>query len=328
MTNKNDYGISRPILAIITLNLFLITILTACAMPQSQGDIGNVSDLSPAAGVAIVYPTDGAQFQVGDFVDVTSVIADRSGVTAAVLSANSLTLRRDQLISPVAGGELYQPWVPDAPGTYVLQVVLETSGSGQHISDPITVIVGDGPTLTFTPSLVSGTPTITNTLDTSITPTFTGTPETPSITPTSDKATATGEQNSNCRKGPDARYDVQGLIMEGETVPIVGRNPESSWWVVELTSPAIQCWVWGGGVSVSGNTGQLTIVHPPKLPTFTFTPKLPTLTNTPKPSTEVPPPSGPVYNACHEYPDLATCNSDPAGFGNCTWDTGTNKCKP
>jgi len=236
---------------------------------------------------------------------------------------NNEPLRHDPFDSSVRSGDLYQPWVPDAPGTYVLQVILETAGGGQLLSNRVTVYVGEGPTETITSTLASETPTITYSPEGIFTPIPSVTPETPTDTPTLDKATATGQQNSNCRKGPDTRYDVQGNLMEGETVPIVGRNSDSSWWVVELTNPPKQCWVWGGGVSVSGNTAELVIIQPPPPPTFT-----PTFTNIPKPLTDTPKPSGPVYNACHDYPDLATCNSDPSGFGSCTWDTGTNKCQP
>ncbi len=411
------------------VTLFLVVCflsLTACNRPILQpgaGSVGNLAEAPVSTGVTIVSPADGAQLQVGEFVDIQSQIGDPSGVTAAVLTVNDEPLRRDQLVSPVADGDLYQPWTPDAPGTYVLQVILETGAGGQVVSNQVTVYVGgkedepveeengqcaaeelvapvlispaNGATVEPDPVLewsypdtdchpyayqidISEDPSFADlslgfgTLDhnetsrmwplpagrcyhwrasayvpdengppspawsfcvegSTGTPTSTGTPmptATPTDTPTPDDPMATGLQNSNCRKGPDTRYDVQGYLMEGETVPIVGRNNDSSWWVVELQDPLKECWVWGGGVSTSGNMADLVVIKPPPPPTFTPTP-----TNTPKPPTDTPKPptdtpKGPSYSACHDYPDMNTCNSDPEGFGNCTWDTGMNKCQP
>lgn len=318
MELKNDF---KARLLVLTIVFGLVCVFSACNRPTSQAEVIGANGVGLSVGVTILYPSDGAQFQVGDFVDVYSQIADPAGVLAAILTANGQTLRRDQLVSPVASGELYQPWVPKSPGTYILQVILDTGSGGQQISDQVTVYVGEGPTDTATEKLVSETLTITATLEYTYTPTLSVTPEAPTDTPTPDSALATGLQNSNCRFGPSAVYGVSGYLMQGETVPIVGRNTDSSWWVVELTNPAKQCWVWGDGVTVTGNLTGLTIVPAPPTPT-------PTPTNTPKPPTDTPKPSGPIYNACHDYQDIGTCNSDPNGFGNCTWDTGLNKCQP
>ena len=120
---------------------------------------------------------------------------------------------------------------------------------------------------------------------------------------------ATSKLNTNCRFGPGSVYDIVGYLMQGETVPIVGRNPSSSWWVVELLDRKHPCWVWDGGVIVTGNTIGVPIVAAPPTPTPTYTPT-------------------PEYSACHDYSDIGTCNDDPYGFGGCYWDTGSNQCKP
>jgi len=252
-----------------------------------------------STGVSILYPFEGARFQVGDFVDVYSKIGNPSGVTAAILAANSQALRRDQLVSPVAGGRLYQPWVPKAPGTYELQVILETSAGGQHISKPISVIVeGEATPQTEAPLPLTGTPTET------LTPTSTSTP---------DKAKVTADQNVNCRKGPSTAYNDVGALLQGQTAPITGRNQENSWYYIDLNGS--QCWVWSGAVVATGNVNGQPLVAAPPLP-ITVTP-----------SSTSPPPA-PVYSACHDYPDFGTCNSDPMNFGGCSWDTGQSSCKP
>jgi len=299
---NQEYRITKPISRLIAPGIFLITVLTACNMPLSQADVDEAGHVAGnATGVSILYPVDGAQFQVGDFVDVSSQIGDSSGVAAAILTANNQVLRRDQLISPVAGGQLYQPWIPDAPGTYELQVILETSAGEQHISESVTVIVGE----------VISVPPVTDVPQTETPPIETSAP---------DEAQATADQNVNCRKGPNSAYGDVGVFLQGQTAPITGRNQENSWYYIDLNGT--QCWVWGGAVTATGDVNDQPLVAAPPLP-VTETPISPIPPTEPPPdSTESP------YTACHDYPDLGTCNSDPMGFGGCSWNTGTNTCQP
>jgi len=77
--SENSYVIRKRIRSIISLGIFLIVALTACKMLQSQSDLGGVSDTGAAAGVTIVYPSEDAKLQVGEFVDVNSRIGDPLG---------------------------------------------------------------------------------------------------------------------------------------------------------------------------------------------------------------------------------------------------------
>ena len=55
---------------------------------------------------------------------------------------------------------------------------------------------------------------------------------------------ATFIKNANCREGPGSQYDVVMSFFEGETVQIVGRNPDynNTWWYVVIPSGG-KCWV-------------------------------------------------------------------------------------
>ena len=140
---------------------------------------------------------------------------------------------------------------------------------------------------------------------------------TPTETSTPDQAQATANQNVYCRKGPSPAYGDVNVLLRGQTVPITGRVQDNSWYYINLNGT--QCWVWGGAVTAIGNIDQQPLVAAPPLP----------ITETPIPQTEPPPVSTEApYTACHDYPDLGTCNTDQMNFGGCTWDTGTNKCKP
>lgn len=296
MKSRNILKATLAILSQIFVATCILS-LAACNLPALQTNDIDVNGEGSAAGVTILYPADGAQLQVGDFVDVHSRIADPAGVTAAILTVNNEIFRRDELVSPVASGNMYQPWIPTAPGTYVLQVILETGGGGQQASQPITVIVGDSttPEIAVTPPVIMETPTAT-------------------VTP--GKPQASANQNTNCRSGPGIAYPHVADFLAGQTVPITGRNQDGTWLAVERPGGTGQCWVWRDLVTIQGNIESVPVVSAPPPP----------ITDTPKP-TKTPTQKSP-YTACHDYPDLATCNADPMGFGGCSWETGTNRCQP
>ena len=82
-----------------------------------------------------------------------------------------------------------------------------------------------------TDTLVVPTDTVTNTA--TITPT--ATPSGPVITLIKD---------ANCRNGPGTKYDVITSYFKGETLQIVGRNPDfnNTWWYIKMPIGG-ECWV-------------------------------------------------------------------------------------
>jgi hypothetical protein len=55
---------------------------------------------------------------------------------------------------------------------------------------------------------------------------------------------ATFIKNANCREGPGTGYEVVTSFFKGDTVQIVGRNPDydNTWWYVVIPSGG-KCWV-------------------------------------------------------------------------------------
>jgi hypothetical protein len=80
-----------------------------------------------------------------------------------------------------------------------------------------------------------------------------------------DELIATLLHNANCRRGPGTEYDIVTNLPQGLTAPIVGRNPDSSWWQVQVPGTQTRCWVSGENVETSGDTGGVPIVEPPPL---------------------------------------------------------------
>jgi hypothetical protein len=68
---------------------------------------------------------------------------------------------------------------------------------------------------------------------------------------------------------------LRGVLKEGESAQVVGRNASGDTWVIKLPSnPAVTCWLWGYYATVTGNTSELMVLTPPATPTpvpdFTF----------------------------------------------------------
>lgn len=122
------------------------------------------------------------------------------------------------------------------------------------------------PTYTFTPEAPTLTPTETLTPSPTLTatPLFTPTPLVPQIrvsVPT------------NCRVGPGKVYRMVGALLVGEIAEVYGRDPTGRYWYIRNPdSSSGFCWAWGEYATVFGNTALLPVYTPPPTPTPTFTP--------------------------------------------------------
>jgi uncharacterized protein YgiM (DUF1202 family) len=101
------------------------------------------------------------------------------------------------------------------------------------------------PQFTFTPSI---TPTLT----------FTFTPTVPMVS----VSIAT-----NCRSGPGNPYSILGVLATGQSAQVVGQNTQIGYWIIQLPSTGVTCWLWNQYATVTGNTNGLPLVSPPPTPT-------------------------------------------------------------
>lgn len=145
-------------------------------------------------------------------------------------------------------------------------------------------------TPTYTPTHTS-TPSPTDTPQPTSTPEPTDTPTplpSPTEIPLASTVTAT-ESNVNLRSGPGTDYEVIGTLFSGESLEIVGRNADSSWW--QVSAPNGLAWVAASVVTASNIDDSIPVVEapPPSIqPTdtpipqaHTPTPSLPTAAPTP-----------------------------------------------
>ncbi|HXF86519.1 MAG TPA: SH3 domain-containing protein [Anaerolineales bacterium] len=112
------------------------------------------------------------------------------------------------------------------------------------------------PTTTATVAIVEDTPTPT------LTPTETPIPftDTPQVKP---EITLT--KNSNCRMGPNNRYNIIDQIAQGKVLPVIGRNEDNTWWQV-INPTNRECWIFNENATPNTDFSSLPIGNAPPLP--------------------------------------------------------------
>jgi hypothetical protein len=127
------------------------------------------------------------------------------------------------------------------------------------------------------------------------TPTKTPTPtSTETITSTSTMAASPAPstprfafiQNSFCRRGPSTTYHVLTAIPAGDTVDIVGRNVNNSWYRVFWEKYGVTCWVPASTGETIGNLAEAPVVFASTVTSLPTTPPTPIISTTPT----IPPP--------------------------------------
>ena len=73
--------------------------------------------------------------------------------------------------------------------------------------------------------------------------------------------------NSNCRGGPDSIYVTVDYLLLDEQTPIVGRDAQWYWWVVERKNSSGTCWVANNLTDELGDISQVPIILAPPTPT-------------------------------------------------------------
>jgi hypothetical protein len=127
---------------------------------------------------------------------------------------------------------------------------------------------------TLAASAIPPTAAATDTPESSPTPSDTATPQataTPEATATPSVPLASLTQNTNCRGGPLAVYDLIRTFLTGESAQITGKDAAGDYWyVTDPNQPGKDCWLWGRYVTVSGDTSNIPVFTPPPTPTPSY----------------------------------------------------------
>jgi len=112
------------------------------------------------------------------------------------------------------------------------------------------------------PLAETATPTSTNTPEGTALPTSTGVPSATACPPT-----VIANTSVNIRSGPGTVYTAIGALTTGASAPVIGKNADSSWWVISFPAgPGGQGWVSGSVVTGSCIPATLAIVAAPPTP--------------------------------------------------------------
>lgn len=141
------------------------------------------------------------------------------------------------------------------------------SGQLDSAEEPIDVDLAVAGTLAVasTQTAAAAPPTATDEPEASAEPSET---PTRTATPTPEAPAAQLTENTNCRTGPLAIYDLIATFLTGKVLEIRGRNAESEYWyVADPEVPGRECWLWGRYAQVSGDVEALPVFTPRPTPT-------------------------------------------------------------
>jgi len=199
-------------LALVLVALLLAGGVLAC-------DIGMGGEAAKPS-IVMTAPTSGAQFQVGEEVDILSSASDPKGVSRVELYVDGQLNRTDPSPDPTGSTEvsIFQTWLAEEPGTHTLSVIAVNVDGEESDSWAVTIrVVGDAGSPSPSPTLEGGLPvTVTATIEP---PPPADTATVPPPTPTVPPPTATVDPNAPVIKyfranGQDESYTA----IPGETV--------------------------------------------------------------------------------------------------------------
>jgi hypothetical protein len=152
---------------------------------------------------------------------------------------------------------------PDTAATAMANALVGTLAAGQTSTAAVLAAAG-----TLASGQVSPVASATPSPGSSPTATLTATP---AATATQPVPMASLTQNTNCRGGPLAVYDLIRTILIGESAQIAGKNAAGDYWyVTDPNQPGKDCWLWGRYVTVSGDTSAIPVFTPPPTPTPSY----------------------------------------------------------
>jgi len=158
----------------------------------------------------------------------------------------------------------------------ILVLMLSIAGCNLPSGQPVTPNAYTAAALTVTAlagTEAAGTPKPTATLFATFPPpTITAGTNTSAPLPPPPQASATPsgtlfvtDVGANCRSGPGTNFDKTGSFVQGTYLPLVGRNADSTWWVVR--TGANNCWISATTGHTSGPLDNIPVIQAPPSPT-------------------------------------------------------------
>jgi hypothetical protein len=226
-------AISEPLIWLALVGLMVgLAACTASSTPAVS---------QPTRPIAMIAaPQTNTRIALGQEVIIAFTVADVEGIAQVELSVDGQPIQVEQVNPAVNSFAGNKAWKPDRPGSHVIE--LRAFNVNNEPSDPaqVFVIVTGATTGSQTPAPASD-PSGT-TFPATTTPGVTAIPLIPPSPGPTAAATSqvtgpnqplvTSHTNLNVREGPGTDYPVIGRLAENQSLPITGRNAETTWWQV------------------------------------------------------------------------------------------------
>ena len=277
----------KPSLWLLGVPVLLLICVAAFILFARNGDESESSESSedqpPTA--EITTPADGSVLPAGQAVVVTVFAEDDKAISRIELYVNNSLI--ESRVTPAESeyatvSEAFT-WSASIIGSHSLQA-RAYDYSGQLGASRI---VGVEVQLPGVPSESTAAPEATAP-PAAITPTSLPATQ-PPATEAPQTATVMANVEANVRSGPGTNYSVVGLLSEGASAPVTGRNADSSWWQINYQGST--AWIADSVATANPPAYNAPVASAPPPPPATSTPVPPTSVPTVPAPTNPPPPA-------------------------------------
>lgn len=265
---------------VVAAMLWSVVLLSGC----SRGRSNELPVLSPAE-------------QNARIVSIADQFAASGDLAAATAQLQALGLA-DPAQAVLSLAEAYIVQNADPQQTRNLVLLAQALGPLSRLAGEYLARTGEGGQAVAAAQLPPPTPTPVppTATPTSVPPTATPTAEptpTPTFTPLPKPQAIVSTQEANVRRGPGTGHPVVARLRQGETVDLIGRNVDGTWWQVALATGE-QGWVNASLVSTVGPADAVEVAAVIPTPPPAAAPR-PTSPPAARPTQPPPQPAGPPY---------------------------------
>lgn len=264
-------------LSVLSVSLVITALASAvlaCNLSRLDGD-DSAADADERPLIALLAPVNGSVYAEGAIVHLYAIAQEPvTGVARIEFRVDDAPVGEVVAAQPEGQTSLdgiVQWTATGRTGHLITAEGFRANGSSLGLSDAAVRVVGRPAEQATASALDTGQP--------SPEATSPPPPDLPDPEPTSEPAPAEPQQPAapvaegvparvttpdlNVRQGPGTAYPSVGTLPEGETITIIGRNADSSWWAISYQGGS--AWVFAGLTAPQGDVSNVPLVAAPPL---------------------------------------------------------------